>query len=202
MRERAVDVDVSGLPSVEFGPKSLLWWGTLGFMVIEGFTLLLAVAAYLYLRMNQDSWPPAPIPPPDLLIPTINTILLLALMVPMRAADEAAKKYDREGVVKWLLVATLLTIPAVVLRWFDLTALNVRWDSNAYGSAAWAVVLLHGTLILFDLFETGALTVLFASGYAQVKHYPDASDAALYQYYLSLSWIPLYLIIYWGPRVL
>jgi heme/copper-type cytochrome/quinol oxidase subunit 3 len=202
MSERAVDVDVSHLPSLEFGPRSLLWWGTIGFMVIEGFTLLLAAASYLYLRINQYSWPPSPTPPPDLLFPTINVVLLLLLMVPMHGVGKAAKRFDKRGVVKGLVITTGLSVFAVGLRGLELASLNVRWDTNAYGSAAWAVVIAHGTLIAFDLIETASLTVLFYIGHAQRKHYSDAADAALYQYFLSLSWIPLYLIIYWGPRVI
>ena len=37
---RAVD-DVAHLPDSAFGHRDLMWWGTVGFMVIEGFTLAL-----------------------------------------------------------------------------------------------------------------------------------------------------------------
>lgn len=195
-------LDVSGLPSVTFGPKSLLWWGTMGFIVIEGFTIVLMVASYFYLRQSEYQWPPGRTPLPDLLIPTINLVLLLLVIIPMHRVDEAAKRYDRQGVARGFVIATLMTAPTVVLRWFELTALNVRWDAHAYGSAAWAVVVLHGALLLTDFVETGLMAALFLLGHAQRKHFSDASDAALYQYFLSLSWIPLYLVIYWGPRVL
>jgi cytochrome c oxidase subunit III len=199
--ERTV-VDVSHLPTVAFGPKSLPWWGTVAFMVIEAFTLLLMTAAYFYLRLNAYEWPPAGTPLPDLLIPTINLLLLLFVIYPMWRASHAAKEYDRAGVARWLTIATALTFVAVVLRGFEIVALNVRWDENAYASAAWGVVVLHATLVVVDLFETGAFAVLFLLGHAQKKHYPDASDAADYQYYLSISWVPLYFIVYWGPRLL
>jgi len=55
-RER-VTVDVTELPTVVFGHRGLLWWGTLGFAVIESITMLLAVATYFYLRRNV-SFPP------------------------------------------------------------------------------------------------------------------------------------------------
>lgn len=202
MTERPTDVNVAHLPSTVFGPGSLPWWGTIGFIVIEGFTIVLAVATYFYLAMNQYDWPPASTPLPDLTAPTANLLLLLFLIVPMRKVDHAARAFDRAGVLKWLAVVTVLTIPALVLRWFELDALNVRWDSNAYASAAWAIVILHGTLLLFDFLETGAFAILFYLGHAQEKHFSDASDVALYQYYLSLTWVPLYLVVYWGPRLL
>lgn len=199
--ERRV-LDVSELPTVVFGHRNLLWWGTLGFMVIEGFTLMLMVASYFYLRLNEYEWPPGRTPDPELLVPTLNTVLLLLVIVPMRMADRAAKRFDRGGVARGLVIATLMTVVVAVLRWWELLALGVRWDAHAYASAAWGVVVLHATLVLVDVFETGTLAALFLSGKAQRKHYPDASDAADYQYFLSLAWVPLYFIIYWGPRVL
>lgn len=195
-------LDVAHLPTVEFGPKSLMWWGTLGFIVIEAFTILLAVASYFYLRLNEYDWPPAPTRDPDVLLPTLNVLLLLAIMIPMYSADHAAKRFDRDGVTRGLVIATSLSLGAVVLRYFELLSLNVRWDEHAYGSALWAIVMLHGTLLLIDLYETGTFAAMFVIGRAEKKHYADISDVAFYQYYLSLSWVPLYAIVYWSPRLL
>src|SRR6185503_15805805 len=50
--------DVSTLPTVTFGPRSLMWWGTMGFATIEGWTSALLIGAYLYLRQNYEAWPP------------------------------------------------------------------------------------------------------------------------------------------------
>lgn len=194
--------DASGLPTVIFGKRSLLWWGTIGFMMIEGFTLLLMVASYFYLRTNEFDWPPGRTPNPDLLIATINTILLVLVIVPMRYAGKAARRMDRMAVARGLLIATAMTVVANVLRWYELLALNARWDAHAYASAAWGVVVLHSTLIIVDVFETGTLGVMFLIGKSRRKHYPDAVDAADYQVFLSLVWVPLYFIVYWMPRLL
>ena len=48
--------DLAELPTVTFGHRSLMWWGTLGFMVIEGWTLALIVAMYFYVRQNFLNW--------------------------------------------------------------------------------------------------------------------------------------------------
>lgn len=199
--ERRV-LDVSALPTVAFGHRSLLWWGTLAFMLIEGFTLLLMAASWFYLRTNEFDWPPGRTPDPELLIPTLNTVLLLLVVVPMIGVGRAASRMDRRGVARGLLIATAMTLVVNVLRWWELLALGVRWDAHAYGSAAWGLVVLHSTLVVVDLFETGTLGALFLSGKAKRKHYPDAKDAADYQYFLSLVWVPVYVIVYWMPRLL
>lgn len=194
--------DASALPTVIFGKRSLLWWGTIGFMVIEGFTLLLMAASWFYLRMNEFDWPPGRTPNPDLLIPTINTVLLVLVIVPMWFVGKAAKRMDRMAVARGLMFATAMTIPVNVLRWYELLALNARWDAHAYASAAWGVVVLHSTLIIVDVFETGTLGLMFLLGKAKRKHFPDAADAADYQFFLSGVWVPLYFIVYWMPRLL
>ena len=202
MSEPRTVLDASGLPTVVFSHRSLLWWGTFGFIVIEGFTLLLMVASYFYLRTNEFQWPPGRTPNPDLLIPTINTVLLLLVIVPMWFVGKAAKRMDRAAVTRGLLIATAMTIPVNVLRWYELLALGVRWDAHAYASVAWGVVVLHSTLIVVDVFETGTLGMMFLLGKAKKKHYPDAADAADYQYFLSIAWVPLYFVVYWMPRLL
>jgi heme/copper-type cytochrome/quinol oxidase subunit 3 len=202
MRDSPRYLDVSGLTDVPYDHDSTMWWGTLGFIIIEGFTLVLSAASYFYLRLNELSWPPGRTPNPDVLLPTASTVFLLLVIVPMIAADRAARRMDRAGVIRGLVIATVLTVPAVVLRWLDLLALNVAYDAHAYGSIVWTIVLLHYTLIIVDLFETGALAWLFIVGRAQKRHHSDVIDATLYQIYLSIIWVPLYLIVYWGPRLL
>ena len=51
VKDRALDV--AGLPTVVFGHRSLMWWGTLGVMAIEGTVFALAVMAYFYLRTQK-----------------------------------------------------------------------------------------------------------------------------------------------------
>lgn len=201
-RERRTTLDVANLPELVFGPRDLMWWGTVGFMIIEGFTLVLMTASYFYLRLNFSEWPPGRTPLPSLGVPTASTGVLLLAAVAMYLAARAAERFERGRVTLWLAAATLLMAAATVLRWFDLLALHVRWDAHAYGSAAWGVVGLHATLVVVDLFESAVLLAMFASGRAEKKHYSDTCDAAMYQYFLSLSWVAVYLIVYWGPRVL
>src|SRR3954466_13460299 len=91
-------VDVSRLPTVVFGAKGLMWWGTMSFMVIEGWTLGLTVMSWFYLRQSSQHWPPLRTPTPSLLIPTINLAILLVSLVPAWWTAQRAKQLDRRGV--------------------------------------------------------------------------------------------------------
>ena len=198
----ARELDVTGLPEVVFGHRAIAWWGTVAFMVIEGTTLLVSIATYFYLRRNFDAWPPPPTPSPDLAIPTINLIVLLAMMVPMAIVHHAAKQFDRARVQRWLGVALLLGVTVVVLRIFEFDALDTRWDSHAYGSVVWVLVGLHSTLLGVDIAESIGFLLVMRSADLKPQHFSDVEDASLYQYFLSLSWVPVYLVVFLGPRLL
>src|SRR5918911_744760 len=98
MRETRVVADVSGLPRNVFGHRSLMWWGTLGFMVIEGTTLFICAVTYFYLRRNFTSWPPQHVWRPGLVVPTIQVVLMLASIIPMLWVDRDSGRLDIRGV--------------------------------------------------------------------------------------------------------
>ena len=195
-------IDVSLLPETVFGHRGLVWWATVAFMAIEGTTLAVVAAAYLYLRTNAAEWPPRPTSNPDLLIPTINVAVLLLKLIPFGRAERAAKRFDLAGVRRWLVIGTTVALAAVVLRWFEFRALNVRWDTSAYGSGVWAVAVAHTSLLATDLVECVVLTAIFFTSRVQPRHFSDVEDTAIYERFLSVSWLLLYLLVFLGPRVL
>lgn len=192
---------VGALPTVTFGQRSLMWWGTLGFMVIEGWTLALLVVSYLYLRQNYETWPPLRTPHPSLLIPTINLVTMFVSLVPMYLAAAAARKLHEPGVKRWLVISSIVSVPIVVLRWWELWAINVRWDTNAYGSAAWVIVGFHTSLLLLDVVDTLGLTLFYFLRRMPLRAFSDTTDNTFYWYFTIGIWIPIYLIVYVGPRI-
>jgi heme/copper-type cytochrome/quinol oxidase subunit 3 len=178
-----------------------MWWGTLGFMTIEGWTLAILVAGYLYLRQNYDAWPPLRTPYPSLLVPTINVALMLISIIPAKLAADAGRRLDERGVRRWLAVTVAITVAIVVLRWWDLWALNTRWDTNAYGSAAWTIVGFHTSLLVLDAMDTIGLTLFFWFKRLPAKAFSDVANNSFYWYSTVGVWIPIYLLLYVGPRI-
>lgn len=199
-RARAV-LDVSELPEVVFGARDLMWWGTLGFVVIEGFTLALCAVVYVYLGQNFESWPPRGTPLPSLGIPTAQLAIMLLSLPLMYWLQRAAQRFELGAVRVGLTVAALVVAGVVALRWFELTrALNVKWDANAYGSAQWLVVGSHATLLLIELVEVAGMAAMFWLAPVEEKHFSDVADAAFYWYFMVLAWVPIYVLCFLGPR--
>lgn len=198
MRIRPVQ-DVSQLPEYGFGPVSPVWWGTLGFMAIEGTGFALVIGSYLYLAFLAPHWPPA-VPPPDLGWGTLFTLVLLVSWIPNRMASRAGKEHDLRKCRLLLVAMSAFGIVLVGLRVMEFTALNVTWNQNAYGSVLWLLLGLHATHVVTDLGDTGVLCVLMFTRHARGKRFSDVSDNAFYWDFVVLTWLPIYALLYWFPR--
>jgi cytochrome c oxidase subunit 3 len=92
-------------------------------------------------------------------------------------------------------------IPLVV-RIYEFSALNVAWDSNAYGSIVWLLLGLHTTHLITDLVDTFVLAaIMFTRHGPTCRRFGDVRDNALYWNFVVLTWLPIYGCIYWFPRL-
>jgi heme/copper-type cytochrome/quinol oxidase subunit 3 len=192
-------LDISTLPTFAFGHRSPMWWGTMGLMLIEGTVFALAIMAYFYLRSHASAWPMSRFPP-ELIWGNINTVVMLASAIPNHFAKRAAERLDLREVRLWMVVCLLFSIVFLGVRVLEFTALNTRWDSNAYGSAVWMLMGLHTTHLVTDAYDSAVLTTLMFTGPLEGKRYVDVSENAAYWYFVVLSWLPIYAVVYWGAR--
>jgi cytochrome c oxidase subunit 3 len=192
-------LDISTLPTFAFGQRSPMWWGTMGLVLIEGTVFALTIMAYFYLRSHATAWPMSRLPP-DLMWGTVNTVVMLASAIPNHFAKRAAERMDLGKVRLWLVVCLLASIAFLGVRALEFGALNTRWDTDAYGSVVWMLLSLHTTHLITDAYDSTVLTVLTFTGPMEGKRYVDVSENAAYWYFVVLSWIPIYAVIYWGAR--
>lgn len=196
---RDAALDVSTLPTFAFGTRSPMWWGTMGLVVIESTVFALTIMAYFYLRSHAPRWPIEGVPP-DLLWGGVNTAVLVASLWPNQLAKRAAERLDLAGVRVWMTVCMLFSLAFLAVRVFEFTALNTRWDTDAYGSVVWMLLGLHTTHLVTDAWDSMVLTVMMFTGPHEGKRFVDVSENAGYWYFVVLSWLPIYAVIYWGAR--
>ena len=200
MRERVV-ADLSRLPLHGLGSASITWWGTLSFMLIEGTGFALVIAVYLYLMSIAPAWP-IDAPLPDLLPGTLVTAVLIASVVPNYLVSRWAVQQDMRKVRLGMVVMSILGITPLAIRFFEFPALNVKWDSNAYGSIVWTLLGLHTTHIITDLVDTLVLAALMFTRHGDnLRRFGDVQDNAMYWNFVVAAWVPIYGCIYWIPRL-
>ncbi len=200
MKQRAA-LDLSRLSLHGSGTSSITWWGTLGYMLIEGSGFALTIGIYLYLESLAPEWPIGA-PVPDLGPGTILTIVLVLSVIPNILIARWAKREELRKVQIGIIVMTVLGIVPLVIRFFEFPALHVSWDSNAYGSILWVLLGLHTTHLITDLGDTVVLAVIMFTRHGPNKRrFGDIQDNALYWNFVVLAWLPIYACVYWIPRL-
>jgi cytochrome c oxidase subunit 3 len=199
MKQRPV-LDVSALPEYGFGSRMTTWWGTLGFCVLEGTGFALAIGTYLYLAFLNPQWPLSA-PPPDLFWSSGITLVFLLSLWPNALAKRNAKRESIGRVRFDLVVMSGIGLVLIGLRLLEFETLHVRWDQNAYGSVVWLLLGLHTAHIVTDVGDTLVLTVLMFTRHGRGRRFADVEDNAFYWNFVVLSWLPIYALIYWAPRL-
>jgi heme/copper-type cytochrome/quinol oxidase subunit 3 len=199
MKPQRIVGSVAHLPDHAFGPASLGWWGTIGFMLIEGMAFVLAAGTYFYLMPVDSRWPPAS-PPPALLYGSLFTVIALLSEAPNVWLNRAAHRGELGKVRAGLVLMALIGVTLLVVRGFEFTALNERWDHNAYGSILWALLMIHTVHVGTDIYDTVVLAVLVFVKPVDGRKLSDVSDNALYWHFVVVSWLAIYALIYLVPR--
>jgi heme/copper-type cytochrome/quinol oxidase subunit 3 len=201
-------IDVSPLPSGAMDHRSPIWWGNFLLILIETTMFALLLAVYFYLRGNFAQWPPPLVhgpfailhPRPKLLGPTINLAVILASCVPMALAARAALHRRQRAVRNWLAVTILFGLATIALRFLDFGALRFRWDDNAYAAVVWTIAGMHLLHLITGTLENFIMVLWICRRGLDQKHARDVRVTAGYWYWVAAIWVPLYAVVFTGPR--
>jgi cytochrome c oxidase subunit 3 len=200
MKRRAV-VDVADLSDQGFSHHAPIWWGNTLMMMIEGAGFAILIATYFYIRRNFDTWPPTRTLLPDMGVSTLNAAILTISVLPMFYVAKLALRRDKVRIIGvWLLVCVVFGIAAAVLRILEFKGVHTRWDTNAYGSIVWSILAVHFAHIIAATLETLVIAILMFVGPVEEKHFTDITVNAVYWYFVAISWVVLYAIVFIAPR--
>jgi heme/copper-type cytochrome/quinol oxidase subunit 3 len=139
--------------------------------------------------------------PPNLVLGTLNTVLLLVSAIPNQWTTHMAEKEDLHGVRIGLVICKLFALAFLIVRVFEFRGLHTSWNDSAYGSAVFALMTLHTVHLVTDFIDTVVLNVLVFTGPLSGKRFVDVSENALYWWFVVISWLPIYATVYLSPRV-
>lgn len=203
-------IDVSHLPDTTFDYKAPIWWGNTVLLLIETTVFGCLIAVYFSVWTMLSPFPPPKVdtfpviynPVPDLTIPTINLVVLLASLIPGIWLDLSARKRDEKAVKILLPITLIFNLAAIILRFYEFDSLHFKWNDNAYGSITWTILGMHLIHLFVLMCEDVFLAIwTFLKGVDE-KHALDISVMAVYWYWIVGVWVLLYALVYLGPRFL
>lgn len=201
MSERLV-LDVSAYPSLVKGPRGALWWAFSGLILIEVVLFTGLIATYYYLKFLNPHWPPAGDKLPMRVLPTINTLVLICSSFAIYYADTSiSERGDKRGMVMGLVASLLLGVTFLVLKVVEYSQVEYFWDSHAYGSIVWTMIVFHSSHVLSVVLKTSVVLALAYRGHWTKERCQGIKVNGLYWHFVVVIWIPLYFTIYWSPRL-
>lgn len=190
------------LPRMAPGHGETVWWGMVLLVTIESVVFASLIMSYFYLRAGMADWPPGNLGPPDLLLPTANTLVLLASVVPVMWAERAVRRGDTRAVVLGKGIGQGLLVIFIVLKIVEYGAYDYDWASHAYGSIVWSITGFHVAHVLAVFVKAAVIVTLASRGYFDASRYAGVQANALYWYFVAAIWIPLYATLYLSHYVL
>lgn len=193
-------LDVSGLPPYSVSNQATLWWGQLMMCFIEASMFCMLIAVYFYLRLSVDMWPPPGTQLPHLLFPTLALVPLLLSVLPSYWAGEAAKKNDRPGMLRNMVLNVALAALFLGLQFATVKTLNFNWKTDVHGSIFWSILFLHTLDTVGDLLYTAVLIYAVGTGRYGEKQRAGVHADSVVWYFIVGIWVPLYIVLFWGPH--
>lgn len=172
-------------------------FGVIVFLIAEGMIFLGLFIAYLALRSVAPTWPPEGTPRLELLLPGINTVILIASSFVIHNADTAIKKNDVAGLRLWFAVTALMGAIFLAGQIYEYSHLEFGLRTNVFASTFFVLTGFHGLHVTFGLFLITAVLwrSLKPGHYSSEKHF-GVEAAEVYWHFVDVVWIILFLLLY------
>lgn len=188
------------LPDTLDGARSPVWWGMLLLVVIETVVFSTLLSSYFYLRLLSDEWPPPGTENPDLLLPVVNTVVLLTSSAMLLWATAGLRKGDTRRLKIGLVVALGLEGAFFAIKMVLSTGLPFGWTTHAYGSIFASIDRLHSLHVVVAIAMAAAATVLAFRGHFDSGGHIVIQAVNIYWQFVALVWLPVFFVLFLLPR--
>ena len=186
------------LPVGSAGKLSGGWWGVLALIVTEAslFGYLLFTYFYLAAQTGHD-WPPEGLP--GLLIPGINTIILLGSSIAFWAGERRIRQGRTRSSTFGFVTAIALGSAFVVIQLLEWRNKTYSINSDLYGSLYFTITGFHLCHVVIGL---GILLLLFIwtmMDYFDHERHVAITIGGVYWHFVDVVWLFVFSALYLSP---
>lgn len=170
--------------------------GLLTFLISESLMFGGFFATYLFFRSTNYIWPPKGTEV-ELLLPTINTIILVSSSFVINLGNKAIKKNDVKGMRQWYKYTAIMGAIFLLGQAFEYLTLGYGLTTNIFSNCFYIMTGFHGLHVFVGLLLI--LGVMWRSRrpghYSATKH-TGIEMAEIYWHFVDIIWIILFTLIY------
>ena len=167
------------------------------FLVSDSMTFIGFFAALLIYRAIMPVWPPEGTPELELLIPIINTAILVTSSFVMHRGQKALKNNDVKGLQLWFAITAAMGAVFLFGQGYEYLHAEFGLATNLFSSCFFVLTGFHGLHVTVGVLLI--LAVLWRS--RQEGHYSSSSHfgveaAEIYWHFVDVIWLVLFVLVY------
>jgi cytochrome c oxidase subunit III len=192
-------VKAQGVLSIDSpGNKSGGWWGIWVLIVTEGFLFGYLLFTYFYLASQAEQhWPPET--KPELLMPAINTIILLSSSAFVWLSEYGLKRGRIRSSSMAMVMAIILGGCFVFIQLLEWNKKTYDMATSLYGSLFFTITGFHMLHVVVGLLILLMLSVWIALGYFNSRDYVGVTIGGLYWHFVDVVWLLVFTSLYLTP---
>jgi len=170
-------------------------------VALAAFAMMFAGLFFVYagLRVQSEFWPPPGVPRPPILLPTINTVVLVASSATLIKALRVGRSGDGEGLTRWLGITLLLGLIFVgfqgALWWQMYTSGVTIAASGAFASVLYVLTVLHALHVVAGVFVLAHL-YRDARRSKAARSTTGVRVSGMFWHFVDLVWIAMWLSMF------
>jgi cytochrome c oxidase subunit 3 len=154
-------------------------------------------AAYFVVRAESSGWPPvAGLERPELLLPGLNTLLLVSSSGTMQWAVRSARRGDRSRIVRWLGLTLLLGGIFILVQGYEFATNGFGLDAGIFGSTFYILTGFHGAHVLAGLALIAIVANRARRGLVSAERHTAVEATSYYWHFVDAVWLFLFSTLY------
>jgi heme/copper-type cytochrome/quinol oxidase subunit 3 len=178
------------------------WWGMVLFILTEGMLFSLLITSYYYLYSGSSQWPQGGIAKPELFLPSVATVILLASSGPLVFATRSLAKGSTRGALIGLVWGFVLGAVFLGIQAYEFIELDFSASTNAYGSLFWTLSGFHAFHLVLGLMMVAFTAYRVTRGHFDAEHRLGVETTAMYWHFVDAVWVVVFLTLHISPYVL
>lgn len=188
------------LPVAPTGRRASGWYGMVFLIATEGALFVYLLFSYFYLTSHAPGpWPPAGAP--DILIASVNTVILLLSSGTAWWGQSRIEKGSTGGLILGLTASMLLGLIFVGVQVHEWLSKAFSPATDAYGSLFFTITGIHIAHVVVGLVILACLTLWAAMGRFSDRRHVHVTVGILYWHFVDLVWLAVFTALFLTPRL-
>ncbi|HLE59364.1 MAG TPA: cytochrome c oxidase subunit 3 [Candidatus Limnocylindria bacterium] len=154
-------------------------------------------AAYFVIRGGSPAWPPSGgVDRPELLLPGLNTLLLVSSSVTMQLGVRSAATGKRGMLLRWLALTLVLGGVFIGIQAYEFATNGFGLSDGVFGSTFYTLTGFHGAHVLVGLTLIVIVVNRARLGRIGADRHTAVEAVSYYWHFVDVVWLFLFSTLY------